>query len=590
MRVIVCIIIGVLFAAKSFAQSADAERLKALMVHVEEAYQHHPDSLDFYVDKAVPLAQKLNDISSETKAVRLKAVKIFLNGDYNRSEEIFMQMTKKAGKYPPFHEQGVLYYEFAGIYSKNGYIDIAVQYIKKGQDIAGKLNDRVLYADGCNRMGVICERKQDLDSALFYYQLSLENNQKAGELLATSYSMENIAGIYGQRKQVNKALEYEKQVLAIRRSVGDKFAITIAMMNIAEMFEDLKKHDSAIYYAQQTMKLADTIGFTDGLKYGNQFLSGIYERMGDYKTALEYQHKYSELNQSLFNDKNKQIADLNAKYETEKNEEKIKQLGQLSTIQTLQIKQRNYLLLLAVAILIAGAVIAYLYYNRRKVKEQIKLQKAISKQQELTAWEVIHAEERERRRIAADLHDGVGQLLSAALININNLFTKVNIDATTEPLANKTLALVTESYDELRQISHQMIPNALVKAGLGAAVKELIIHIDQSKLVINLDIVGLNDRLGEEVETILYRVIQESINNVIKHAAATKLQIQLIKDEEGVAVTIEDNGIGFDLKNIKSDGIGLKNMISRIRFHQGTIDIDSAPGKGTLIAIYMPIA
>ncbi len=175
-------------------------------------------------------------------------------------------------------------------------------------------------------------------------------------------------------------------------------------------------------------------------------------------------------------------------------------------------------------------------------------------------------------------------------MNLNGLVNnyRYNDEHEREKTQN-VLSLINESYDEMRSISHQMMPNALIKAGLTAAVKDFLHKIDKDKLKISLETIGLNARLDHQVETVLYRVIQETVNNVIKHAKATKLNIQFLKDDDGVSITIEDNGKGFDLALLqKSTGIGLKNIISRINFLKGTIDFDTAPGKGTLVAIHIP--
>ncbi len=150
--------------------------------------------------------------------------------------------------------------------------------------------------------------------------------------------------------------------------------------------------------------------------------------------------------------------------------------------------------------------------------------------------------------------------------------------------------LVDESCREIRSISHQMMPNALLKRGLSNAVKEFIDKIDSSIIKINLHTEGLNDRLDSNVETVCYRVIQECVNNVIKHSGADTLEIALIKDEDGISATIEDNGRGFDTKDqSKFEGIGVKNIQSRINYLKGTVEFDSEPGKGTLVAIHVPV-
>ena len=139
----------------------------------------------------------------------------------------------------------------------------------------------------------------------------------------------------------------------------------------------------------------------------------------------------------------------------------------------------------------------------------------------------------------------------------------------------------------MRAVSHNMMPNALLKAGLASAIREFTDKIDDRVIKINLYSEGLNERLDTNVETVLYRVVQECVNNVLKHANANHLDISLIRDEDGISATIEDNGKGFDPAG-SSEGLGLINIRTRIEYLKGTVEYNSSPGKGTLVAIHVP--
>lgn len=219
------------------------------------------------------------------------------------------------------------------------------------------------------------------------------------------------------------------------------------------------------------------------------------------------------------------------------------------------------------------------------------MQKAIIHQQDLATKGIIEAEERERKRIAGDLHDGVGQLVSAVKMNLDVLISRYLIkQPDADMLAERTMLMVDESCTEVRSIAHQMMPNALIKSGLVSALRDFLNKIPSDKLKISVQTDGLNERLDGNTETVLYRVIQESVNNAIKHANASNLDIMLISDHNEVTVTIEDNGKGFIVADKKDyEGIGLKNIITRVEYLRGTVDISSAPGKGTLVAIHIPV-
>jgi signal transduction histidine kinase len=175
-------------------------------------------------------------------------------------------------------------------------------------------------------------------------------------------------------------------------------------------------------------------------------------------------------------------------------------------------------------------------------------------------------------------------------MNMSNIAHHIQFEnSQTESSFQKTLELVDESCKEVRTISHQMMPNTLLKYGLASAIRDFISKIDTSKLSVNFDSYGLNERLDANTETILYRVLQEVVNNVIKHANANKLDIQISKDDDSITTTIEDNGKGFDTRAAnQKDGIGLKNIRSRVEYLKGSVEFDSQINKGTVVIIWIP--
>jgi two-component system NarL family sensor kinase len=244
-----------------------------------------------------------------------------------------------------------------------------------------------------------------------------------------------------------------------------------------------------------------------------------------------------------------------------------------------------------VSLFIAALLMGGLFYNRHKLKQEARLQAEVIHQQALASKGIIEAEERERKRIAGELHDGVGQLFTTVKMNMEILMERFLVrrpDA--DVLAEKTMAMVDESCVEVRSIAHQLMPNALIKSGLVTALRDFINKIPSEKLKITIETKGIDKGLENTTETVLYRVIQESVNNVIKHADATALDILLLCDKNEITVSIEDNGKGFNTAGMdKFAGIGLKNMISRVEYLKGSVDISSSPGKGTLVAIFIPL-
>lgn len=280
----------------------------------------------------------------------------------------------------------------------------------------------------------------------------------------------------------------------------------------------------------------------------------------------------------------KQLSELNLKFEAEHKQKLIQQ-------QQFANNRRNTTIAVIAVLFARGAILGYQSYSRYRLKQMVLLQSAMLHQLDIATQGIIEAEEKERKRIAADLHDGVGQLFSAVRMNLSSLMDRaVLTNAAEKALAEKTLAMVDESCKGVRTIAQQMMPNILLKTGLAAAIKDFVNKIDSQHLKINMEAYGLEERLDNNVEIVLYRVLQECVNNVIKHARASRLDINLTREGRDISVTIEDNGIGFNAADkMKFAGIGLKNIITRVKYLKGSVDISSDQNKGTLVAIYIPL-
>lgn len=330
------------------------------------------------------------------------------------------------------------------------------------------------------------------------------------------------------------------------------------------------------------------------LKQAYGKLAEAYELKKDYPSSLKYYQLYASYKDSIYNEENaKQMAEMQTKYDVDKKDlELAKNKAELEA-QEKQAFIKNIIIISVVLLLILLSGLGILFYRKKQIEQQAKLDAEIANQKEIRTKAILDAEEKERRRIAQDLHDGVGQLLSAAKLNLSNLDSKLIAQTEEQKAAmQNALNLVDDSVKEVRLVSHNMMPNTLIKLGLGSAVREFITKLGNApNLKIDLEIVGLDTRLENQVETVLYRVIQEIINNIIKHAKASHISMQLIRHETEMNVMIEDNGIGFDTSRLENfEGIGLKGIQTRIEFLNGSVHFDSSIGRGTTVIIDIPLA
>ena len=396
---------------------------------------------------------------------------------------------------------------------------------------------------------------------------------------------DNMANCYMYSGNFTKAKTYFLKCIAIDSTFGNKKQMADTYLNLGQLSQMEGNNIEAIKNLQNAITLANAAQYKLGLFQAYLSLSKAYNRNKQSDSALYAVNKGYAIKDSFINEKSEsKIAELETLYQTEKKEQKL-------LLQKSELTKKNYFLLalgIAMLLIIFSGIF---YYRRRELQNKIIIQNEVLKQQDLATKAIIEAEENERKRIAAELHDGVGQMMSAAKMNLSVFEDEFKFENEKQKLGfENIIVMVDESCKEIRNVSHQMMPNALLKSGLANAVREFISKIDDRIIKVTLHTEGLNDRLDSNIETVLYRVIQECVNNVLKHAQANHLDISILKDANDIAVTIEDNGIGFDVLNKEHyEGIGLKNIASRIKYLQGTIDFSSEKNKGTLVAIHIPV-
>lgn len=314
----------------------------------------------------------------------------------------------------------------------------------------------------------------------------------------------------------------------------------------------------------------------------NRWLRDVCYALGEIDSVHYYSEKRFKAYKELETIKHsKAVSELEKKY---KNAEL---RAEKATINT-----QLYVSLFLLALVIISAYL--LQKNTRKkqlLAEQAKDLEAqkvstLLKEQELASIDaMIEGQEKERKRIAEDLHDDLGALMATVKLHFDNIETAQNEDA-----VQKTSSLLDEAYSKIRTIAHAKNAGVIANEGLLVAVKNMTSKISSANKI-DMEVIahGLENRLENSLELSLFRTIQELIANIIKHAEATKATIQLTQFEESLNIIVEDNGKGFHANTIKETGIGLDNIKKRIKHLKGTFSIDSTLGRGTTILIDIPL-
>ena len=540
------------------------------------------DSALQYLQRSEATAKRVKNDTLRIKIINLLGDVYSDKGDNPKALKFYQEAVSLAEKTGNREMQARVIKNIGVLYVSWQNLPEALKHYDSALRIAQEIKNRSLEADCKNNMGIVYEIGEDYPKAISLYNEALVFYTQINKKESMAMVLSNLAIAFKYSGQLPKSIEYNKKALALAEEMHDKWKQAATMNNIGSAY--LKMNEAALSYefASKSVVLSEEIGAKEIVLNAYETLADASYGLGKYKEATNHMRRMVQVKDSLINlESTKQVAELQTKFETAKKEQLIQQ-------QQFYMQRKNYQLggvLLSVAffgLLING------HYRRQKHKRDKEAKEQLLRQQEEATKAVLNAEESERRRIAVELHDGVGQVMSAARMNLEAVVRDLL------PLANdkllrleRVVSLVDEGCKEVRAVSHSMMPNALLKKGLSSALYDFIQKIDQQVIKCHLHVEGLNERLLPETESVVYRIIQECVNNVIKHSGANQLDISIIHEEVNLDVCIEDNGKGFS-PTVTQNGIGLQN-IPRVQYLKGTMDLDSSPGKGTFIGIHIPV-
>jgi signal transduction histidine kinase len=533
--------------------NTEAFRLRAIILQnygiMQQRKNNEKGYMKLLINEAIPAAKKSRDyelISGLYKAVAI----IFMN---NNERE-------KASEY---------------LSEAQTYIERA---IKKSPTLAeSRMETYIINAENLVELQHFYDAKKVLDKAF----LTLKNFPESN--LNDSYFY--AEGLYYSKQNKNViALEsYEK---GIKSAEKHQNAIALNRLKFAEyeVFFKLKNYEKAKKNLEYLLK--NTPFVTDKKNYYNE-LAKVYNATKEYDKAYFYSNKYNAVNDSLNNTKFKsEIVELEAKYKKAESEKKITMLQSLNDKAALMVysNRLNSLLFAGLSFLLLVIVLFLWIFNKNQKK--LSIQKEINLKQELSAFEnrhklsvskaLIQGEEMERKRIARDLHDGLGSMLSSVKIHLN-LAKKENAET-----VNGVDTLLDNSIKELRNISQNLMPESLLELSLEHALRDLCAANSNAVTKVEFQYLIKKSRLPKNSEIMIYRIIQELLNNALKYAKATQVLVSCSQNKDVFFITVEDNGVGFDVLDPKNkNGMGLKNIKNRVEFLNGKLEIESKPNQGT---------
>lgn len=478
------------------------------------------------------------------------------------------------------------------LYFEMGLYDKAIPYGEVSVRQARKVKDPFLLMSALNNLGLNYSSKRQPLKARPFFEEVLKISRETGNTNAEMTQLLNLGNAHLFLYEYDKIAPFFNRALLLSRKLGAYSSEAVALRGLALYDLSQKNYKEAKIHLESSLKIAVDHNLKVEQRKALELLSSLMYATGKMQEAEEYLSQSSVIGDSLVGESvQNRVVELEQKYESEKKEGQIKQLATENSLQQLQIERKgliNYLLGGGVLALLIIMVLSFRNYKHKQALQQQRIAE-LETEKQLTATEaVLKGEEQERTRLARDLHDGLGGMLSG--IKFSFLTMKGNLIMTPDNAQafERSMDMLDSSIKEMRRVAHNMMPEVLVKFGLDAALHDFCQDINQSgALRINYQSIGMEGAEIEQTTSItIYRVVQELINNTIKHAAASSAIVQVSKENGKISITVEDDGVGFDVTHLQNaKGMGWSNLQSRIEYLKGTFDLQSEPGKGTSIHI-----
>lgn len=473
----------------------------------------------------------------------------------------------------------------------------AKECFQEGLGLTRETNDVIHEARMLLALGYAHFYLKDFATALSYYRQVQTLPEEIGSDDRTK-ALRNIGNIYMEQENPSLALKEWLKCETIFRSSDNIIELSSLFTDIGRAYHQLLQDKEALKYLKLGLSTARKLNNSDLNIYALNHLALFYAHQKEYKKAhllnqesLELQKELSKLAQDAMIYKSNMEQERREKAELEK--ERIQLAQEKAELKNRNLKQLGLLIISGLLLLL---LVASFYAYANKKNKQIAWQEVdnLLYEQELKmTYARLEGRATEREKIARDLHDRLGGMLATVKLYFAPIEAKLeSIQENSKNQYIKAIALLDESCEEVRRISHNMISNSLREYGLKYILEEMGERIQHSgQLKVDVDTFGLEERFDREKEIHIYRIIQELVSNVLKHANAKKLIIQLNHFDNVINIIVEDDGVGFDKKSTsgKHNGIGLENISNRVNRLKGTWNIDSIIGRGTTISIDIPV-
>lgn len=603
----------------------------AYLHYATKFFYSNRDSGMFYLEKAGELAQRSGDLDVAAECLKSKGDLFSINGDFRRAKDLYLQgkelawnakdqllwiriccnlgiayknlgkmdsaisvvngVSEDFAKVLRTHEDSIVlalhYIQLFDLYRAQGFPEDAIYYGEEGHHLSSILNYQRgigygLYIQGLKRY------KEEPAAAMKYCDSALAI-ARAGKISELEVFIRSLrADIYIAGGQYKRA---EAELLPdLSMNAGSIRLVTWS--KLSKVYYHLGEYSRSLQYFQQALDLANVLGYNAELVATLENGIALYEKMGNYQQAFSLLKRLDEVKAAMASEKIKLDYDRAAlRFRADQKDKELAKAQSILAQKESRLNRQSWLIVTTTLSCVVIIVIAWLIYWQQKRLQVQRIRNLVAEKEIQMLGAAMEAEERERSRIAKDLHDGIGGILSAMKMRFS-IFRNEYPELRRSDEYNKTLSMLDEASSEVRKTAHNLMPEPLNRCGLDEAVQLFCEKMSTAgRLKIDYQSVGDIGRFNTFFELTVYRMVQELVNNIIRHSGARHSYVQLSRLQDIMMISVEDDGSGFDRSKIEnSAGMGIRSIKERVRTLGGTVEIDSSEGNGSSIYVELDIA
>ena len=612
-------------ASSQVPSQADTSRVDAYLSISETHFNaDRMDSAEYYCLKAGELARALDYKKGFAHFASYYIPVLNRTGEYKKALDVALEALEVC---TALGDKSLLATAYNNVGNQNQYLGdlkaAATNYLNalifsEGVDPAQR---RMRYS---NNLASVFVQLEDKSKSYYYAKKSFQLAFETQDSLGMASSLVNLSLSEVLNEKFEDAIRHLDQVMVLGKALKDDSYVLDALINKADVYAEMKKYQAALQLYERSFRILKSYPVPDYELYvywglaqnhfhlgnytqANSYLaraiqvskdlhalqeltklyllgSEIHEKIHDNRQALAFRKRYEFLNDSLVGAETREsIHKLEIEYQTAQKEKAIADQELIIARNNLEIERKDKFIFLwsGIAVVLLSAIIIFLIVYRNKQRRNREKLELLQKQNEVEVLNaVIDGEEKERSRLARELHDGVGGILSASKMHLS-LIEEDNQYASRYGALKNVSSMLDHASQEIRTIAHNLFPDILLTHGLDAALSNYCQRMRNAGLNIEYYCLGDIPKLNNRFKLMVYRAVQELVNNVMKHARADHVLVQLSHHNNMMSVVVEDNGAGFDTSGPK--GMGLLTLEDKIKNLDGRLSIESTPGNGTTV-------